>query len=518
MTWIFIFLSGLLMSVAHPIKYENFSIPNSWFTILVATIGLCLFLSRTLSEANPRRRFLKAWFGSLIYFVITIFWISVALHTFGDINLFISILACVLLSAYCAVFSGVWALIAGSEAVRHRPFFLKILAWASLWTFCEAVRQYFLTGFGWGELGFAFYFAPWLAKTAAFWGVHGLTFLWVFIAALLIHFKLFFPTFSRNRENLKPAFIALGIWIVVGSIGTYFSLRLIKADLKLTKISIVQPNIAQEIKWNPDSSEQNLKTLIELTLEAAKQSPAIIVWPETSFPYLIRAPQKQMPVLTTTPIVIGAVIRENQVNRNSAILVENDQITSRFDKIHLVPFGEFVPLKNWLPFGKLVANAGDFLSGAIDQPLLQPTNSILKMGSLICYEDTFSRESVRHAKKGANLLVNLTNDAWYGDTSAQLQHAAMAQFQVFQTGLPMIRSTNDGVSTFLSLNEREDLPSFHKQTLTRELPISQNPQQTFFVWTYPLMEWIWLAIFVIAILWKETFHQKLKRRKIFFSN
>jgi apolipoprotein N-acyltransferase len=510
--WPCLILSGLLLAFAHPFKYESYQFENSWLTFLVATLGLCLFVHFSLKDSSPRKRFLKAWAGSLIFFSVVVFWISVALHQFGDIPMAIAVLVCLLLAGYCAVFIGVWALIAGSEAVRSRPLLLKIIAWASFWTFCEACRQYLFTGFSWGELGFAFYFSPWIAKTASFWGVHGLTFMWVFLAGILVNL----PEAIQGREKLKPVFISLAVFIVIGATGAWFSLR--STSREPVRLSIIQPNIPQELKWNANSSEENLKTLVEMTQQAAAESPALVIWPETSFPFLIRSNQKQFPVMTTTPLVIGAVVREGPVNRNSALLIEKDQIEAKFDKIHLVPFGEFVPLKDWIPFGKLVANAGDFLPGLKTQDLLKPTNSPLRLGPLICYEDTFSRESVRHARHGANLLINLTNDAWYGDTSANLQHAAMSQFQVYQTGLSMVRATNNGLSSFMSLEGRFDIAPFEKQIATREIMVSTSPHETIFVWTYPLMEWIWLIIFVIAILWKETIHQKLQRKKIFFRN
>jgi apolipoprotein N-acyltransferase len=169
-------------------------------------------------------------------------------------------------------------------------------------------------------------------------------------------------------------------------------------------------------------------------------------------------------------------------------------------------------MKEWLPIGKLAANAGDFVQGPMNQPLLIPPESHLKLGPLICYEDTFSRESVRQAKSGANALVNITNDAWYGNTSAQAQHTAMAQLMVYSTRLPMVRATNNGLSTLITTDRREDLPAFSVQKGSFPLEVFENPAKTFFVWTYPLMEWIWLVIFVIAVLWKESRQTK----KIFF--
>jgi len=132
---------------------------------------------------------------------------------------------------------------------------------------------------------------------------------------------------------------------------------------------------------------------------------------------------------------------------------------------------------------------------------------------LICYEDIFNRSAVHLAKQGAQLLVNLTNDGWYGTLSAHEQHALMATMQVYQTGLPMVRATNDGVSIFLSPRSRHSSSPLFQETATVEtIDLPTSPSQTFFVWSYPLMEWIWFIILILALLWKTS----APKKKIFF--
>ncbi len=269
------------------------------------------------------------------------------------------------------------------------------------------------------------------------------------------------------------------------------------------------------MKWDPLKAQENTQHLLDLSEKISQSAqPDLIVWPATAYPRLISATQRQLPFLSQTPLIVGAVVREGPYNRNSALLVLKDQIVQRFDKSHLVPFGEFVPFKQYLPFEKLVANVGDFIPGETNQDLLKLSikGQDFLLGGLICYEDIFSRSSVRLARQGAHAMVNLTNDAWYLKSSAQAQHASMSYFQVLQTFLPMIRATNNGLSSFMTPQSREDLENFVSLAEARDVPIVSSPRKTFFVCTYPLMEWIWPILFAIAFGWKRN----PRTRRIFF--
>ncbi|MDB5038514.1 MAG: Apolipoprotein N-acyltransferase [Bacteriovoracaceae bacterium] len=498
-------IAGVLMSLAHPFRYEDIIITPSWLTFLGTSVGLLLFIPISLRPDSARKRFLFGFVGGLSLFLVNIYWITYALTHFGNIHIVVASMVMSVLAVYCALFPATWSLIAGSELVKNRSPFLKIICWASAWASLEALRQWLFTGFNWGELGYSFYFTPFIARTTSVWGAHGLTFFWILFIGVLLHAK----TFLEDRDQLKALGIFSGVSVVIGAAALFLYPS---PKMNSVKVAIVQPNISQEMKWDPGQAQSHLEVLLKLTEYATQENAQVIIWPETSLPYSLSAGQRQLPFTSKIPIVFGAVVRDGILNRNSAVLMKENEIIQRFDKIHLVPFGEYVPYKNLLPLGKLVQNAGDFLPGSVDQELLEIPETKLKMGPLICYEDAFSRRSVAHARKGANLLVNITNDAWYGPTSNQLQHAAMASMQVFQTGLPMVRSTNNGLSTFITPYDRYDQKPFVSGTFLHNLPIPENPEQTFFVWTYPLMEWIFVILFVIALVWKSP----RQKKRIFF--
>jgi apolipoprotein N-acyltransferase len=498
-------IAGVLMAFAHPFRYRDFVIHPSWWMIMIATLGILIFIPAALRSQKKKMRFGCGFVGGLVFYSIVIYWIAYALHEYGNIHISISILAMLLLAAYCALFTGIWSVIAGTETIKDRSPLSKIILWASLWTSLEALRQWLFTGFGWGELGYAFSFDPDISRLASVWGAHGFTFLWIFLAGVLLHARLI----GSEQFKLKPL-IGCGVsFLFVAAAAIYFYPQ--SNDFEL-RVALIQPDISQEMKWDPAKAQNHLDHLMDLTTASLIDKPHLILWPETALPYSLSSLQKEIPFHTTAPILFGAVVREGMTNRNSAVLAESDSIVQRFDKIHLVPFGEFVPFKEWVSFGKLVQNAGDFLPGNVDQPLLALSNSKTVIGPLICYEDIFTRSSVAHARRGANLLANLTNDAWYGPTSAQAQHSAMAAMQVYQTSLPMIRATNNGLSAFITPYTREDLTSFTHDFAVRPILLANHPAQTFLVWSYPLIEWIFPIIFVIALLWKNSSRTK----RIFF--
>lgn len=504
--WILlVFLSGILMSFAHYFRFNEIEINPSWWTFLLASLGIAVFMKVSSLRSRARTRFGLGFFGGFIYFSITLYWIAIALRIFGELSLGLSIFLSLLLSAYCALFYGLWALIGGFEKIRKKPIFIRIAIWASLWAGLEALREYLFTGFPWGEIGYAFAPWPFIAKTASIWGVHGLSFLWIFIISLLLHLDEW--THSQ-RSRIMGFSLFIGIF-ALGIFGSWWQNR--NAPDQSLRVALIQPNIQQSMKWDPNQASSHLSLLLEMSQNAKQNDAELIVWPETSYPFLVSKGQRQLPFSSPIPIIVGAVVSDRQVNYNSALFIKGEQVQSQFNKIHLVPFGEFVPFEDYLPFGKLVANSGRFVEGSRDQDLfiLEPG---FRLGPLICYEDIFSRHSVDLVRKGSNLLVNITNDAWYGRSSAQRQHATMAQMRVFETGIPMVRATNNGLTSIYEWNSEESIPLESEGTLLAEISTHSKKPMSFFVWTFPLMQWIWWIIFAIGLVWKVRYPTK----KIFF--
>lgn len=505
--WFFLqALAGLLMCLAHPFRAGELEIVPGFLSFLSASIGIAAFMKISSLRSRALYRFGLGFWGGLVFYMGTLYWLVIALSEFGNLPMFLSIIVASLLAAYCALFLGVWSMVCGLASIRQRPIFVRILIWASLWAGLECLREYLFTGFGWGEIGYHFSFWPFFAQSAAVWGVHGLTFFWIVFVSLLLHIDEWGRSIPHRIG--VGVFVTVVVLVSVAGVYSYQSGR----ETQSFKVSLIQPNVDQGIKWSLGAANRHLRQLVDMTFRASQEDPDLIVWPETSYPASVRPNQKQMPFSSNIPLIVGAVVSDRTINKNSALLVKNDQIQQRFDKIHLVPFGEYVPLEDWMPFEKMVANVGRFLPGSKDQQLLELSKSNVKMGPLICYEDIFSRHSVRHARRGANLLLNITNDAWYGRSSALRQHGAIARMQSYQTGLPMLRATNTGLTSTFDLDQYKEVETYKEKILTTEMKIPKDPRPTWFTWTFPLMEWIWWGFFAIAFLWKGS----VQTRRIFF--
>ncbi len=495
------------MSFAHDFKYENWVRENSFLGFIVASLGLILYFGISQKEPHGFKRFLKGFIGAFFYFAICLFWLCYALTNFGGLPLWLGTIVASLVCIYCALYWGLAVYICGRPEIKDQGAVLRSISWAAIVTGLEALRQWVITGFHWGELGYHFEYMTWIRSSASIWGAHGLTFFWIFLIGCILNFD----QWSKSREQIKAFGLTVSIF-VLGCVWSQIDLHWIRSFDRQVKVGLVQPNIAQDDKWDPQLVSQIVSNLLEATQHVISLGADIVVWPETAYPRLIGDNQRQLPFSSPVPLLMGAVVREGRINRNSALLVEGDQILSRFDKVHLVPYGEYVPFKEWMPFEKLVANVGDFIPGSRDQPLLSPPNLNLKLAPLICYEDAFNRDAVRLARQGADLFVNITNDAWYGPTSAQRQHAALAAFQVYQSFVPMVRATNNGLTTIITPQARIDGPAFERAQFVETVNFASTASKTFFVWTYPLMEWIWAIIFVIAWQWKRSRQTK----RIFF--
>ena len=292
---------------------------------------------------------------------------------------------------------------------------------------------------------------------------------------------------------------AVGSTLIVGSIfclvWLYGEWRINFIDARATvspsvSVSIVQGNIDQALKWNPAFQQGTIEKYLRLSLSTRSRQPDLLVWPETAAPfYLLRDPRLTKMVIegirqTGTDFLIGSpsyIHRgKNPGYYNSVYLVQPDgEIQGKYDKVHLVPFGEYVPFKNWFPFiGKIVEAVGDFQPG-------QKGNTIqwknFKLGVQICYEIIFPDLSRAMVKNNAALLVNVTNDAWYGKSSAPYQHFSMTVFRAVENRRALVRSANTGISGFVDPAGRivATTPLFEEKVITRTMPVIQK--QTFYI-------------------------------------
>jgi apolipoprotein N-acyltransferase len=329
---------------------------------------------------------------------------------------------------------------------------------ASLFTALEYLRGNLFTGFPWSLVGYTQAMNTPLVQISDITGVWGLTALVVFVNAGLYRLSWW----ALNRDTRPPVVEVLAPLVILTLAFSYGSMRIKQVDREVAgwrplRAAVTQGNIDQSLKWDKTFQHKTLEIYRDLTLRAAAEGARLVIWPETAVPYyfgenpandafISRAVKESgAHVLTGSP-AFGYDSRTRILNYfNSAYLLGPDGgISGRYDKVHLVPFGEYVPLKRFLPFiRKLTEGVGDFKSGPGPVPIEYEGGS---MGVLICYEAIFPELSRGAIRNGAGLLVNITNDAWFGKTSAPYQHFEMSVVRAVENRAFLLRAANTGIS------------------------------------------------------------------------
>lgn len=440
-------------------------------------------LLKSLDQESPSRAFKLGLVTGLAHYLTLVYWVVVVLKHYGGLPFVVSVslllLLCLYLALYPAIFSFLFSHLNGST-------FAGLIA-GCFWVSLEYIRAKILTGFPWALLGYTQFKQTMLIQIADQTGVYGISFLIVLVNTSL--FFLFFPGASPRKRFLRwDVMVALVLVSLTLFYGKYrlSSERGHGEGRQTVKIAVIQGNIDQSVKWEPTYQEKTIDIYHRLTREARPFKPELIVWPETSVPFFFQDNLRLSPKVIRISEESGAHLifgspayrrgpGGTKYYNRAYLLSPNGDLSGYYDKVHLVPFGEYVPLKRFLPFvQRLVPAAGDFASGEKVSPLHLPR---LTAGILICFEVIFPELARKQAREGAQILVNLTNDAWFGMTSAPYQHLAMATFRAVENGKPMIRAANTGFSAFISprgkIITRSDL--FEEQVLQREVEIGSDP-------------------------------------------
>jgi len=435
-----------------------------------------LFLS--LKNKSPWDSFKLGGIAGLSHYLTLIYWIIVVLSYYGGLNLVFALSALLLLSLYLALYIACFGLIWNTIQKDRLAAVLAAASWVGL----EYARTYVMSGFPWCLLGYSQYLRLPLIQISDIAGVYGISFLIVMVNVTI--FKLI--SFVRS-DSIKATAMETGVVILVIAFTLVYGYNSLgrKAatapDTNLLRIAVVQGNIDQSLKWNPELQEETLALYGKLTEESVDFRPKLIIWPETALPFFFQdntalsrevfriAAKMHSNILFGSPAYTKNSKGTHYYNR--AYFISQRTIYDYYDKVHLVPFGEYVPLKRFLPFvNRLVPAAGDFSSGGEVKPI---SAAGLRIGPIICFEAIFPDISRKHAKQGAQLLVNLTNDAWFGRTSAPYQHISMAVFRCVETALPMARAANTGISAIIlrtgKIMARGGL--FTKEVLCEELSL-----------------------------------------------
>jgi len=417
-------LSGLLLVLLFP------PFDLRW----LAPVALTPLLYALAHEPFGKSRFLWGWLSGFVFWISVCWWIQYTLLHYGGLNLPLSILALVLFAAVKALHLGVFGLLAGP--MLERPW--GLLAIPALWAGLE--RTHAPLGFTWLQLGNAGIDMMLPLRLAPVTGVYGVSFVFAALACGLTFMLLRYP--RRQLVWLAP----LAVLVVLPAVGY-------REAPKAVAVSM-QPVLTDTVRYTPESLEREIRSQAFATLGEAlrpdREKPSLLLWPEVPAPFYYYADAKFREAVTDTARLSGAgfvlgtvAFTTRSEPLNSAVFLASDgRLAGRYDKVHLVPFGEFVPpLFGWI--NKISSEAGDYQAG--ERIVVFPLDGHAA-GAFICYESAFPDHVRQFVDQGAQVLLNLTNDGYFGRSAAREQHLLLARMRAVENKRWVLRSTNDGIT------------------------------------------------------------------------
>lgn len=498
MKFIFAAIAGALTA------YLSFA-PIGWWWFAFIGMGALAYLVR---EAKTLRAGALIGFAfGLAYFVTGVSWVRISMHEFGGMPLALAWFSAVIFCSYLAIYPMLACAFTAWAKPKSHYFFAFVFACA--WAFSEYLRAYLFTGFEWLSIGVSQ--APTgITLAIQLFGVFGVSFLIVLFTTLAMQFVgNVSAKVLKHRDDLDESMgvaplslaIVLSVLpvIILAIVGP---LNFESNNAKPTRISLLQGNIEQSLKWNPARFQSTLDAYEKLVRDAKGE---LIILPETAIPTLLHSvPPEYIARLQTIAkeknanLLIGVPIEEKSRYYNAAISlgVEPEQ---QYRKVHLVPFGETMPLQGVLGwfYRSLQIPMSNFASGDPLQPLMKLNGQTL--GISICYEDAFARD-VHRTLPDATLLVNISNDAWFGKSAAAEQHLQLAQMRAIEFARPMVRANNTGITAVIDAKGRvtDRIPAW--QTGILETTVQGAKGYTpYMVWGDLPMLIVWLAGIGIAI-------------------
>ncbi len=476
----FALLTSFLLTSAFPKIGVDWLI---WFSLVP------LFYS--LKDLSPKQAFCIGMVSGTVHFFTLLYWLVPFFVKFGHLSFFLSMVATFGFASFLALYFAFFSLILSIFCTRPLTFlFLVPSGWVSM----EYIRSYLFTGFPWELLGYSQFTRLHLIQISDIFGVLGVSFLIALSNVTLLVVLLFLTGTSwyGNKVTKKTAlWSSVSTILIFGLVFYYgnFQIRYISnkiSSAKHIKVAVVQGNISQSVKWDPAYQGTTIEKYIELSVSTKREYPDLVVWPETALPfYFFNMRDAELTEMITKGIretgahfLIGSPafeFRGKEVDYyNRAYLVnKKGEKIDQYDKVHLVPFGEYVPFKKWLPFiNKIVEPVGNYIGGEKGKVAWWGGTGI---GTLICFEVIFPNLARALANNGAALFVNITNDAWYGTSGGPYQHFSMVVFRAIENRKSLVRSANTGISCFVNPFGRvlSRTPLEKEAVMTGSVPLMQ---------------------------------------------
>lgn len=500
----FALLSGILLFLSFP----KFGLG------LIAWIACVPLFIALRDVASVRKAFFLGWVAGITAYIGIIYWITFVVVSYGHLPMPLGIAIMLLLACYLSFYIALFA--AGIVYFREKvPLYLVA---PILWVCLEYIKSHLFTGFPWENLGYSQFNNIYFIQIADITGVFGLSFLLV-----LLNTTFFEIITKRSKNAFVLAVVVLLLWSGTYAYGVWRIEQINHAskDAPSMDVYLVQGNIDQSIKWNEKFQKETLNIYEELSLRDPASDSGLLVWPETAVPFNFQDQSGfkrriiDLPVKTNNWFIFGSVSYAfnggNTEYFNSAYLLSpQGDVRGRYDKVHLVPYGEYVPLKRIFPFIKrLTAGIGDFAEGKGFFPL---TMGDRKIGVMICYEGILPEAGRLYKNSAAELLVNITNDAWFGTTSAPYQHISMSIFRAVETRLYLVRAANTGISaivhpTGIIITQTE---IFKKDAIRGNVKFIEVP--TFYARYGDLVVWTCFIILSILFFWRLKGGENVRRK------
>jgi len=447
-------VAGVLGALAFPL--------TDWW--LFAWVWLTPTLLCALARP-PRGALADGWLSGTVFFLVLLRWLDHTFRHYSQMPWPLGWLPIMALAAYCGLYTGAVAAAVAWLVPRLGAGWALTLT-PVLWVAGEWLRGHLMGGFPWGLMGYSQHEVLPVIQIAELGGVYGVSFLIVSANAALAA-----PVGLGWRRALPGTLVTAAL--VLASLG--FGVSVLGEDhaAEAVRVAVIQPSIEQTIKWDPVRHAEIMAIHERLTREAARVRPALIVWPETAATIFLRGDAELLARLTAlsaaieTPLLIGSIDRADAPDGkflNSAFLLTGQGIRAKYDKIHLVPFGEYVPLGWLIGFVRSWAEfISDFAAGQTYTIFPLPGAPV---ATVICYEVIFPELFRAFVAGGASFMVNITNDAWFGRTSGPWQHLGMLPLRAVEHRVGIARAANTGVSAFIEPTGR----------VSRLLPLYQRGQ------------------------------------------
>lgn len=520
--WLLVGLSAILQAIIFPLPGVYVL---SWFALAPLIVALLrarptgeleVAGSVRLSPATPAQGFLLGYACGILWYAGTCYWIYDTMRQYGGLSAPAASLALFLFSCYLGLYHGLFGLLISLLTGSARDYRRPLLMAPFLWVAVELARTR-ITGFPWNLLGISQVDNVALCRIAASTGVYGISFEIVLVNVAL---AAAFLVAREKRFALLAAALAAAAVLQAG--------RLVDAPPAQADHAalLVQQNIPVSVDWTPAYLQQTLNELKELTVKsAAADSPKIdlVVWPESPAPFQtddvrFRAVISDMTRQTKTWTIIGAIGSEQRskvdtrVFNSAALISPSGEWTARYDKIHLVPFGEYLPFPSVFSFaGGLTKAVGEFQRGTSRQPL---DAGDARLGVFICYESIFPDEVRQFADQGAEVFVNISNDGWYGDSGAYAQHLNQTRMRAIENNRWLLSATDTGVTASIDPLGRVVAQIPRKQRTALVAPYALNSAPTFYARHGDWFAYGCAIISLGALFTRFTFFRKsLQNRK-----